>query len=256
MNSKYIVASLIILSGFSYFFFKTKKNAAGEENHKIVVGTSADYQPFAFVDPKRNEIVGFDIDVITEVVKRLGKQIEIKDMPFASLVFGLLSGDIDIIAAGMSPSPKRAQTVSFSQAYIEPDPFVIITKKSDTPIQTIEQLQGKRVAVNTGYTAEAYLAERKDIELVRLTNPAESLMALKSCAIDAFVCARSVAMTMMNQGNFAQELDTVVIPDTGDGCALALNKKNTEWFAKVNKALQSMIEDGTLQALKAKWNLQ
>lgn len=255
MNIKYVAIVAIVLIVGSYFFF-TKKGFVQEERDTIVVGTSADYQPFAFVDPKRNEIVGFDIDVITEVVKRLGKQIEIKDMPFASLIFGLLSNDIDIVAAGMSPSQKRAQTVSFSQAYIEPDPFMIITKKSNAPIQTIEQLQGKRVAVNTGYTAEAYVAERKNIEVVRLTNPAESLMALKSGAVDAFVCARSVAMAMMHQGNFAQDLDVAVIPDTGDGCALALNKKNTELLLKVNNELQSMAEDGALQALKMKWNLQ
>lgn len=260
MNLKYLSIVAVGFAVFSYMFFikkaDTKKSSEKIDNATIVVGTSADYPPFAAVDSKTNEIVGFDIDIVTEVAKRLGKRIEIKDIPFAGLIFGLLSGDIDVIAAGMSPSAKRAQTVSFSDQYMQPDPFVIISKKSEKPVQNIGDLIGKRVSVNTGYTAEAYLADREGLDLIRLTTPAESIMALKSGAVDAFVCAQSVVNTMLGKDSPLQDLDFVVVSGTGDGCALAVNKNDAKLLDEINVALDEMKQDGTLAMLKEKWNLK
>lgn len=259
MNLKYVLIVVVGLGIFSYFFFvkkaDIKKRDLRKDPQALVVGTSADYQPFAFIDPKTHEIVGFDIDVATEVARRLDKKIEIKDVPFASLIFGLLSGSIDIVAAGMSPTPRRAETVAFSVPYIEPDPFVIILQSSTDDVSSLDDLVGKKVAVNSGYTAEAYLTSKDGIELMRLVSPAESMMALKAGAVDAFVCARSVANTILYQNQLFHDYRAVLIPDTGDGCALAINKSNEELLESVNAVLDAMAQDGTLKNLKAKWNL-
>lgn len=259
MNLKYISVVAVCLAAFSYFFFikktDTQKNGMRKDDTTIVVGTSADYQPFAFIDSKTHDIVGFDIDVATEVARRLNKKIEIKDVPFASLIFGLLSGSIDIVAAGMSPTPRRAQTVAFSVPYIEPDPFVIILQSSADDVKGLDDLVGKKVAVNSGYTAETYLASKDGIELMRLVSPAESMMALKAGAVDAFVCARSVANTILLENRLFHDCRSILIPDTGDGCALAINKSNGALLESVNAALDAMMQDETLKNLKAKWNL-
>ena len=250
---KYLSIVAVGVAAISCFFF-VKKSDVKKDSGIIVVGTSADYQPYAFIDPKTNEIVGFDVDVVREVVNRLGCKIEIKDIPFASLIFGILSGQVDVVAAGMSPTPKRAETVAFSAPYIEPDPFVIISQSEQ--MSDVDALVGKKVAVNAGYTAEAYLSNKEGIELVRLKSPAESMMALKSGAVDAFVCARSVAKTILNKNNDADHFYSALIPDTGDGCALVVNKNNSELVEKINVALEAMAQDGALDALKEKWNLK
>lgn len=258
MKAKYLVVAIGVMVS-SYFLFIKKANLIKRDMRNdslaLIVGTSADYQPFAFVDPKTHVIVGFDIDVVTEIARRLDKKMELKDVPFASLIFGLLSGGIDIVAAGMSPTPKRAETVAFSVPYIEPDPFVMIMQTSRQDVQNLDDLVGKKVAVNSGYTAEAYLANKEGVELMRLVSPAESMMALKAGAVDVFVCARSVAKTILHQSEFSHDYQAVLIPDTGDGCALAINKNNSELLDSVNRALEAMEQDGTLADLKAKWSL-
>ena len=200
MKMKYVlIIAASLVACFCFFFAKktdTKKSVLLKDDATIVVGTSADYPPFAVVDSKTNEIVGFDIDIVVEVAKRLGKKIEIKDIPFAGLIFSLLYGDIAVVAAGMSPSERRAQTVSFSNQYMQPDPFVIIFKKSQADIKGLDDLIGKRVSVNSGYTAETYLSDRTDLDLVRLATPADSILALKSGAVDAYVCVQSVVNVM------------------------------------------------------------
>lgn len=264
MKAKYVSLAVVGLVIFSYFFFikKTdaKKNGARKDDTVIVVGTSADYPPFAAVDYKTGKIVGFDIDVVSEIALRLGKTVEIKDVPFAGLIFSLLSGDVSVVAAGMSPSKKRAQVVAFSDQYMQPDPFVIIVKKSNNLAAnssiSLDGLVGKRVSVNSGYTAETYLSEKEGIDLVRLGTPAESIMALKSGAVDAFVCAQSVVNAIFSNRDLLQDLEVAVVPDTGDGCALVVRKDNTKLLDEINVALDAMKRDGTLTGIQAKWNLK
>lgn len=239
-----------------FLLFKIIQQFARQHDEQtIVVGTSADYPPYAFVDIKSGQVVGFDIDVAKEVVKRLNKNIQVKDIPFASLVFDLFYQYIDIIAAGMSPTEKRSKKVLFSQAYLQDDPLIVLTNKSSKPIQSLEGLQPKKVVVNTGYTADLYLSDKKNIDLVRLKNPAESIVALKSGAADAFVCAKSSLATFMHKKSLAQDFHVAVLPDTGDKYALAVNKNNHRLLEQVNKALDEIKQDGTLELLKKKWNL-
>lgn len=252
MKIKYVV--LIVIAVVTTMFLL--QNIVKQKNvDVIVVGTSADYPPYAFVDTKTNQVVGFDIDVAQEVVKRIGKKFEIKDIPFATLIFDLLADDIDIIAAGMTPTARRSRGVLFSQKYFQADPLVIITKKSNQVIDSIKQLQGKTVVVNTGYTADLYLSDKPDIELVRLKTPAESFMALQSGTVDAFVCAKSSLVPFLKKHNSA-DFSMTVLPDTGDDYALAVGKHNHNMLEQVNKALDAMKQDGTLQLLKQKWNLE
>ena len=258
MKTKYILLIFLCLPFIFYFFF-IKKNSEKNyttRNETIIVGTSADYPPFSFVDIKKNEIIGFDIDIIEEVAKRSNKKLVIKDIPFTSLLFNLLSGDIDLIAAGMSPTQKKEENVSFSKSYISQDPFVIITKKSNIDIKNINDLKGKSVTVNTGYTADAYLTNKDGINLVRLATPVESLMALNSGTVDAFVCVRSVTMSILkNQENFSQNFNLFpILEATGDSYAFVLNKDNKKLLEKINTTLDSMISDGTIDKLKEKWN--
>lgn len=260
MNVKYPLIIVAGLAAFSYFFFikkaDVKKIGMRKDDAVIVVGTSADYPPFAAVDFKTNEIVGFDIDIVIEVAKRLGKRVEIKDIPFACLIFSLLSGEVAVVAAGMSPSEKRGQIVSFSDQYMQPDPFVIISKKSESSLKGLNDLVGKRVSVNTGYTAEAYLSNKEGVDLVRLATPSESILALKSGAVQAYVCAQSVVNAMLTKDNQFQDFEMTVVQGTGDGCALVVNKNNTALLGEINIALNAMEQDGTLDELKRKWNLK
>lgn len=222
----------------------------------LVVGTSPDYPPYEFVDAATHEIVGFDIDVVKEIAARLNKKVTIKDMSFASLIFGLLSRDIDIIAAGMSPTPRRSKFVLFTEKYLDGDAYVIVTLKNRFEPTSLQDLAGKDVVVNTGYTAEAYLDQQDiDIRLIRLRTPAEALIALQCGSVDAFVCARSTANAMISKIGKPDNFALFVLPNTGDDCAFALNKYAVDLKAEVNAALTSMRIDGTLNLLKEKWKL-
>src|SRR5512140_1739580 len=82
----------------------------------IKVGTSADYPPFESVDSSGNKI-GFDIELMNEVAKRLGVKVEWVDMPFDSLIAAVQEGKIDASISAFNYSEERDKMIDFSDAY-------------------------------------------------------------------------------------------------------------------------------------------
>lgn len=251
MNWKTYLILLCVAGAAIYFFSCKKKKSCLVKKDYIAIGTSPDYPPYSFKDPKTNEIVGFDVDVAVEVAKKMKMKYIVKDMPFNSLLFGLLADDVDIIAAGLTPTEVRSQMVVFSHEYLEEDPLVALSQKRTT-ITSIDDLTKMSVAVNIGYTADLFLSTNTDINLVKLDSPPEAIMALQSNSVDVFVCAKS---SLKNMQDKLKEFNLFTIPDTGDSYALAMSKHKLHFVEKVNNALQSMKKDGTLKMLQKKWGL-
>ena len=82
-----------------------------ETENKIIIGTSADYPPFEYVEG--GEIVGFDIEMVTILLENLDYTVEVQDIGFDSLIPSLQSGKIDVIAAAMTITDERDQQIDF-----------------------------------------------------------------------------------------------------------------------------------------------
>ena len=256
MNKWYqIIVGIIALVGISMWYLWRKAEKPILPTKTIIVGTNAEFQPFTF--KKNGKIVGFDIDVIAEVSKRIDKEMVLKDMPFDALIPEIQLGNIHVIAASMTPTKERAKRVLFTKPYFDSDPLVIITSvKNQETIKKVQDLVGKRVAVNEGYTADMYMSKIEGIDLKRLysTMISEGLLALQSNRADAFVASRSSTQPYFEQYG-TQEFNVVPIEGTEETDALAISKHYPELHTEIQEALDAMQEDGTLQQLKKKWGL-
>ena len=252
MYKKTFIFIVISLCGLSFFSFLNKPIKQNSNN--FVVGTSADYPPYAFIDTKTNKLVGFDIDIAQEIGNRLEKKTIIKDMPFTSLIFDLFSGQIDVVAAGISPNDRRSHKVLFSKSYLSNDPIVLVTKKETAPIKKIADVYGKPVAVNTGYTSDLFLSQIPEMNLVKLRSPAEAFMALQTSSVYAFATAQSSLTMFMSEKN-KNNVQIFIIPKTAEEYALAFSKKNRSLQQSANKAIAAMEQDGTLKKIKEKWKV-
>ncbi len=241
MSTKYVLAVLLVI---------LPKLLLADA---LIVGTNAEFYPFTYIE--KGKIEGFDIEVAKEVAKRLGKEIELKDMPFEALIPALCLGDLHIIAAGMSTAPERAKRVLFTKPYITEDPLVILSKKCAL---TLDDLSGKIVAVNDGFTADLFMSERKkknaNFDLLRLPATQDAFLALKSDRADCFVTAKSTLDAFLEKQKGESYFFTT-IAGSSDDCSLAVSKKYPELLIDIQKALDEMIEDGTMATLKAKWKL-
>lgn len=246
-----LISSIVVLAGIFYKKYWIKQS---KDQSVLVVGTSADYPPFESMDIKTGQIVGFDIDVLHQVANRLGKKLVIQDMPFATLIFALRAGEIDLIAAGMSPTPRRLKFVQFTDTYLDGDYFVVVTKKGKFEPASLDDLVGKNVVVNTGHTAESFMAKQQGVNLIRLKDVSLGLVSLQAGSADAFVCAGSALRSILQKKNTI-ELAVLPLVGTGDNCAFALKLDNQKLVYEINEALSNMKQDGTLEQLKHKWNV-
>lgn len=217
----------------------------------LVVGTNAEFPPFCYIENKT--IVGFDIDVAKEVAKRLGKTVQIKDMPFDALIPALTLGQVDFVAAGMSYTDERAKRVAFTRSYLSQDPLVIFSASAQN--STLQDLQGKNVIVIEGFTADLFLSAQKGIDLIRLNTQADGFMAIKSKRADAFVTAKSTVDAFAEVQDISSFFVST-LPGTGETCALVVPKNKPDQLVQIQQALDEMERDGAMAALKKKWKLQ
>lgn len=237
---------LTILATVACFFSSL---SAASSSKVLVVGTNAEFAPFTYIE--KGQIVGFDIDIANEVCKRLGKELKLKDMPFEALIPEVVLGQVQIVAAGMSYTEERSKRVLFTKPYLTGDPLVILTMQKTL---TLEELKGKNVVVNEGYTADLFLSGKEGINLIRLATAADGFLALKHKRADAFVTAKSTVDAFFAQHGSA-DFCLSPIANTSETCALVVSKKYPELLEEIQKALDEMNHDGTLQTLKTKWKL-
>lgn len=235
---------------FSTLYFMPLSNKNKDKN-LIIVGTNADFPPFAFV--KHGKIVGFDIDIIEEISKKINKKIELKNMSFGVLLPSLQLGTIHVIAAGLTSTPERAKRVLFTTPYLDDGPLVIVSLKSN-PIYSIQDLQKNEVVVNEGYTADQYISKIPGLAIRRLKSPAEAFLAVKSGRSAAFITAATTVKPFFDQYG-EQMFNVAEIPGTGENSCIAVAPQYPELLKEIQAALDTMHQDGSLSALRAKWGL-
>lgn len=226
---------------------------ASTEKNILIMGTSADYAPFEYVKTeKSNNIIGFDVDLANAIAKKLGYKIQVKDIDFGGLIQSLKSQQVDLVLAGMTPTPERKKNVDFSDIYFTAN-YEIISKKT-SGINTLEDLKGKTVGVQLGSIQETKAKEINKKTAIKIENRdriPDIIQELKSGRFDAAIIENTVA-----KGFLANEKDLTgfEISDQADvaGSAIAF-PKNSDLTVKFNKELQKMTKDGELNTLIVKW---
>ena len=159
-----LVMGLVLSVGCSS---KEDKPADGGSKEKVYyVGTEPTFPPFEFLDEKTGEITGFDIDLIKAIAADQGFKVEIQNLGFDGLIPAVQSGNIDIIASGMTIREDRKENVDFSTAYIDAGLAIAVQGNNET-IKGVDDLKGKVVAVQIGTTGAFKAEELKNEGLIK-----------------------------------------------------------------------------------------
>ncbi|MCM1991252.1 ABC transporter substrate-binding protein [Oceanirhabdus seepicola] len=217
---------------------------------KLVLGTSADYAPYEFhkeIDGK-DTIVGFDIDIAKAIAEDLGVELEIKDMSFDGLLEALVTGKIDFIIAGMTPTPERAENVDFSKIYYTAVNNILINKENMDKISNLEDLKGKKIGVQKGSVQEALVTEQiKEAELKSLGKITDLILELKYGKVDAIVIENPVAEAYVEKNQELMITDINLDVNSEEiGSAVAASKGNEELIEAINKTIDKLIEEGKI----------
>ncbi|MBP5261333.1 MAG: transporter substrate-binding domain-containing protein [Clostridiales bacterium] len=215
------------------------------EEGKLIMATNAYFPPYEFYEGDR--IVGIDQEIASEVATRLGLELEIQDIEFASIITGVQSGKYDIGCAGMTVTEERLQSVNFTTPYATGIQSIIV--KEDSDITDVDALiDGDYVVgVQEGTTGDIYLTEDiGDDRVERFNKGADAVLALVNGQVDAVVIDDQPAQ------NFVEANEGLTILSTSytvEDYAMCINKDNTELLDKINEVLAEMKADGTIDAI-------
>ena len=221
-----------------------------EEKDVLYVGTNAEYPPFEYLDENGN-VVGFDVELINEISKIIGKKIEIKDMTFDGLIPALEAKTIDILIAGITATESRKKVINFSKPYFESQQAIIVKEDNNT-ITNFDSLNNTyKVGVVLGYVGDVALTESKKVDKIeRFNRTADTVVALQNGKIDAAIMDYPIAVGYIknNEGLKAIKTDLSI-----QELCIGFRKEDTKLLEDVNKALDTLKENGKYDELVKKY---
>ena len=224
------------------------ETAENTEGGVLRMGTNATFPPYEYVD-ENNEVAGIDADIAAAIADKLGMELEITDMAFDSLIPALQSDTIDIVLAGMTVDPERAESVNFTDSYATGVQVIIVPEGSD--IASPDDLEGKNIGVQTGTTGDLYCTDQYGQEYVKqFDNGPLAVAALLNGQIDCVVIDNEPAKNYVAANQGLKILETAY---ANEEYAAAIAKDNTELYDQVNTAIQELKADGTIDSIIEKY---
>ncbi|WP_458525508.1 amino acid ABC transporter substrate-binding protein [Onishia taeanensis] len=215
----------------------------------LKVGMSGGYFPFTFVE--QDVLQGFEVDVLEAVAGEMGVEVQFVTANFSGL-FGMLeSGRIDTIANQITITDEREAKYRFTEPYVY-DGAQVVVKRGNDSIQGVEDLRGKSVAVNLGSNYEALLKElpyADEIDIRTYESNIEQDTALGR--VDAFVMDRVSASQVIKEKPLPLQLAGQPFSQIRN--ALPFREDDAELRDRVDTALATLREDGTLSAISNRW---
>lgn len=214
-------------------------DASDAAKTKLVVATSPDFPPFESLEG--GEVVGIEVDILSKIAEKMGMELDIQQMDFDSVIPGVQAGKFDVGMSGITVTDKRKENVDFSSVYFMAAQAIVVADGSS--ITGKADLEGKKVSVQTGTTAEEYCMAN-GYEVLAFTANNDAAAALTAGKVDAWVVDNEVALAM------APELGLTVLDEamTSEPYAFAL-QKGSDLLAPFNEALDALLSDGTIEQI-------
>jgi len=232
---------------------ETQPTPAAQPDLGVVkVGMNAEYPPFEYVDEAGN-IVGFDPDLVAEIAKRAGFEVELVNTRWDGIFVALASGEFDMVASAATITDEREEIVDFSDPYFYASQRIAVLEARASEIQDVEDLAGLRVAVQAGTTGDIYASEQiPGVEVVRYDEITLAFQALASGDVDAVINDGPVSADIIEKN---PELGAVLVgpPLSEEYYGIAVQPTKPELLDAVNKALAEIIADGTYEQIYLKW---
>lgn len=225
-------------------------------NGKLTMATNAYFPPYEFYEG--DKIVGIDAEIAQAIADKLGMTLEIKDMEFDTILTAVQQGSVDFGMAGMTVTEDRLKEVDFTSSYANGVQAIIV--KEDSPITTADDLYADgatwKAGVQLGTTGDIYASDTvengglgKD-RVTQYNNGNNAVLALISGDVDCVIIDNEPAKALVAANQGLKILETSY---ADEDYAICIKKGNKELLDKINTAIDALIEDGTVDAIIAKY---
>ena len=248
-----------------------------KDDNTLVMATNAAFPPYEFKDG--DKIVGIDAEIAQAIADKLGMKLEIMDVDFGAVLTGVAEGKYDMGMAGITVTEDRKKNMDFSVTYATGIQVIIV--KDGSSITSLDSLfvfdeEGNptalvnpdiKVGVQQDTTGDIYSSSAvtgwgfndlnedgstKTDRVVRYKTGAEAIEALKSDKVDCVIIDNEPAKSYVaaNEGIHILEGDNEYAVED---YAICVDKGNTELLEKINKALEELKADGTIDTIINKY---
>ena len=210
-----------------------------KESGTVKIGVFSDKNPFGYVD-ENGDYQGYDVYFGNRIAQDLGVDVEYVSTDAANRVEYLKTGKVDIILANFTVTDERAESVDFALPYMKVALGVV--SPDDALITSADQLNGKKLIVTKGTTAETFFTENyPDVELIKFDQYTEAYNALLDGRGDAFSTDNTevLAWALQNEG-FSVGIESIGNLDT---IAPAVSKGNETLLTWINDEIKALADE-------------
>lgn len=220
-----------------------------KDDGKLLIGTEGTYPPFTFHDTSGN-LTGFDVEVATEVAKRLGVKAEFQETQWDAMFAGLDAKRFDMIANQVGIRPDRQEKYDFSDPYIT-SAGVLIAHKDNNKVKAFEDIKGLNAAqsLTSNY---ADMAKKYGANIVGVEGFQQAVELLAQKRVDVTINDKLSYLDYKKQKPDAP-IQVVATADDASSSGFMFRKKSDTLVDEVNKALKEMVADGTYKKISEKW---
>jgi len=209
----------------------------------VRMGTEGAYPPYNFLNDA-GEVDGFERELGDELCARAELTCEWVTNEWDSIIPNLVSGNYDTIIAGMSITDERDEVIDFTQNYTQPDPSAFMALSDGV------DLEGGVIAAQTGTIQASHIAGT-GATLIEFASPDETVAAVRNGEADAVLADKAFLEPFVTEN-----ADLVFVGEDvllGGGIGMGIRESDPELKDKFDAAIQSMKDDGSLNALIEKW---
>ena len=219
----------------------------------ITVAVENAYPPFNMIDEATGEGVGWDYDAVREICKRINCVAEFKQAAWDGIFPAMQAGEYDMLADGVTITAERDEIVDFSIPYVIVGQVLLVRVDETASLDEIKADANRLIGTQLGTTNEIVAKEHFPAERVKsFEDFGAAVLALLSKDVDGVVIDNVSALGFIEENPDKLKIAGQLTSDEQLGFVFPPGSDLRE---AVNAALQSMIEDGTLEALNKKWGL-
>lgn len=215
----------------------------------LTIGTEGTYAPFTFHDAT-GKLTGFDVDLATEVAKRIGVKPQFVETPWDGMFAGLNASRFEMIANEVGIKPDRQQKYDFSTPYIS-SKAVLIVKDQNSSIHSFADVKGKKLAQSlTSNFAD--IAKQDGAQVVADQGFNDSMQLLLSGRVDGTI-NDSLSFLDFKKHNPNASVKVAAEATDASKSGFMFQKGDGSLVKAVDNALSQIIQDGTYQKISEKW---
>ncbi|WP_286883577.1 basic amino acid ABC transporter substrate-binding protein [Aneurinibacillus sp. UBA3580] len=226
-------------------------SAPEKKTYKVVM--HAEFPPFEYLDPS-GKPVGFEVDLINEMAKEMGWNIEIKNTSWDGVFEEIGSGKAELAISGITIKPDREKLYLFSEPYFQAKQLILVPEGS--PIKSLQDIKGHKVGVMTSTTGALIVSDllgKANKDILQYDEMPSMVEDLYNKRVDVVVADNAFLMEHMkkNPKPGYVTIDDPNIPKENYG--IMANKKDTELIKQVNEALKKVKDSGKYDEIYKKY---